>query len=292
MSTHLRTQSLAIVMLVVGACSGPTEGASPNIPEVPVPAETVGRLELTFDTRESFAGLSTQMRIRAWSASGTRVSSSLAVVTSWNPSVATVDGVQSVQVVQPNGQSIGEAVAFLGLRVAGSAVIRVRLGEFTDSTVVTVRPLPLASNALVVDSFTVVEYRATCASCNILGYAPLLKLREPTGVSLVHVVAVEFSIPGMTTGFCTAEGVQFTPGLSAQLNYIDPIYYMNELAFFTNAAPVPDGMARARVITRDAGGQYGLIEASAPIQRMVSSPTFPASSFQGVSWSCNSRWPG
>ena len=290
MSTHLRIPSLAILTTISVACSGPTEGAPVDTPKPPLP-EVLSRLELTFDSQESFAGLVRQLHVSAYSTRGIRMSSGQAVVTSWNPSVATVEGVQA-RSLPTGGQPITDAFALISARVAGSAVIRVKLGDIIDSTVVNVRPLPLATNALAVDSFTVVEYYG-CTSCGILSYAPALKLREPTGTSFVDVVAVEFNIPNMTTGFCTTSDdvVRFSNGLSAYINYVDRDDYANVWRFWVNGTPVPDGMASARVVVRDARGTYGLIEAKASIQRMVQNPTFPPAYFVGVPWSCNGRWP-
>jgi hypothetical protein len=251
----------------------------------------VGRLELSLDTREAFAGLMLRMHIGAYNTSGSRMSSNLAVVTSSNPSVAGIHGVQTGLVLYPNA-SFMESIAFIAMMSEGPAVIRVKLGQFTDSVVLNVRPRPLATNALVVDSFTVIEYYA-CTSCNRLTYAPLLKLREPTGTSSVDVIAVEFDVPTMSTGYCTTGGgIRFSGGLSAHVNYIDPEYYNNDMIFSSvSGGPVPDGPASAEVIVRDASGNYGLIEATGSIQRLVSHPTFPPATFVGVPWSCNSRWP-
>jgi hypothetical protein len=264
----------------------------PIVPTVPPTSEPAGRLEVRFDSREAFAELVLRMHISAYDIRGSRIDSDKAVVTSWNPSVATVEGVTPIQVHLPNGSRVAEAFVFISLRVAGNALITVKLGDVIDSTVLNVRPLPLATNVLAVDSFTVVEY-IPCTSCNLVAYAPLLKLRELTGTSGADVIAVQFSVPGMTTGFCIADrNLHFAPGYSAHVNYIDPYIWANDMIFaVVNGRPVPDGPASARVVVRDSGGNYGLIEASGPIQRMVSFPTFPPASFAGVYWSCNGRWP-
>ena len=296
MSPTLRTLGVAIITMIVTGCLGPADDAAPLappiIPPVPPNSEPVGRLEVTFDTREAFTDLVLRMHIGAYNIHGTRIDSDKAVVTSWNPSVATVEGVQPIEVRQPNGVRVTEAFAFISMRVAGNALITVKLGDVIDSTVLHVKPLPYVMNVLAVDSFTVVEYYA-CANCNILTYAPLLKLREPTGTSGADVIAVQFTVPGMTTGFCIADrNLHFAPGYSAHVNYIDPEYYNNDMIFaIANGRPLPDGPASARVVVRDTGGNYGLIEATAPIQRMVSFPAFPPASFAGVYWSCNGRWP-
>ena len=293
MSPRLRSHCFAIFALIAAGCSlDPSDGATPLDPVVPTVPPTVGRLDVRFDTRETFTELVLRMHISAYDIRGARIDADKVVVTSWNPSVATVEGVTPIELSLPNGTRVAEAFAFISLRVAGKALITVKLGDVIDSTVLNVRPLPLATNVLAVDSFTVVEY-IPCTSCNLVAYAPLLKLRELTGTSEADVIAVQFSVPGMTTGFCIADrNLHFTPGYSAHVNYIDPYIWANDMIFaVVNGRPVPDGPANARVVVRDAGGDYGLIEAAGSIQRMVSFPTFPAASFGGVYWSCNGRWP-
>ena len=294
MSPYLRSHSLAVISMIAASCTlAPTEDVPlqfpPNIPDTPAPSEPVGRLDLILDTREAFTDLTLRLQIAAYNTQGRRMNTNLAVVTSSNPGVATVGGSDLVLMQQPNGARTTEIVYSVAMASPGTAVLRVRLGDVTDSTILNVRALPPALNVLAVDSFTVLEYRP-CTTCNSLAYAPLLKLREPTGISFADVIAVEFSIPSMTTGLCTTGGLHFPSNLSAHINYIDPYPYANDMFFMSlNGVPVPDGLARARVVVRDGAGNYGLIEATAPIQRMVALPAFPATSFKGVPWSCNAR---
>lgn len=150
-------------------------------------------------------------------------------------------------------------------------------------------PAPRPTGALVVDSFTVIEYRALCVwDCPYLVYAPLLKLRESTNSGWATVEGVEFTIPGMSTGMCRGTAT-YSPGQSHHLNYIDPYLWSNDLILVRlDGTPVPDGPATARVLVRDMEGHYGMVEVSAPIQRMVKSPNLPAppSGWQS-GWTCN-----
>ena len=292
-------QCLAFVaVFAVGCGVAPVESPPPNrpnIPTVPSTPEAVGRLILNLDTREAFVGLKLRLHVAAMNAQGSPMNSFLAQVTSSNPQVAALDHSELVRMQYPNAEPKSEVFLFIAMTGEGNAVLRVRLGEVTDSVVLNVRPLPPALNVLVVDSFTVVEYREECAwACPYLIYAPLLKLREPTGNTFADVIAVEFSVPTQSTGYCTTGGLHFSSGLAAHVNYIDPYPWANDMIFASlSGTPLPDGPAKARVIVRDATGNYGLLEATAPIQRMVSKPPgFPTSLFGSVPWSCNNRTLG
>src|SRR5688572_11218728 len=139
MSPTLRTLGVALITMIATGCLGPAEEAAPLappiIPTVPPTSEPVGRLEVLFDTREAFTELVLRMHIAAYNIRGIRMNSNNAVVTSWNPSVATVEGVQPLTVLQPNGVAVSDAFAFISMRTAGSALITVRLGDVIDSTV-------------------------------------------------------------------------------------------------------------------------------------------------------------
>jgi len=283
-----------MVLVTAGCGVAPVESPPPNRPNIPVvpsPPEVAGRLILTLDTREAFVGLKLRLHVAAMNTQGSPMHSWSAQVTSSNPQVAAFDHSELVQMQYPNAASKSEVYLFISMTGEGKAVLRVRLGDVTDSVALNVRPLPPALNVLAVDSFTVVEYREQCAwACPYLIYAPLLKLREPTGRTYADVIAVEFSVPTMSTGYCTTGGLHFSGGLAAHVNYIDPYPWANDMIFASlNGTPVPDGPAKARVIVRDATGNYGLIEATAPIQRMVPKPGFPMSLFGSVPWSCNNR---
>ena len=290
MLTSVRTLGVAIVSLVTAACSlGPVETPQPIIPTVPNPPN-VGRVVLHFDSREAFRGLVARMRVEAFDVQGQRMNSNLAVLTSSNAQVAAPDGWEVTYVQQPNGSAVAEVSHLIAMLGTGAVTLRVRLGDVTDSVVVNVRPLPLVQNVLAVDSFAVIEFNG-CSGCGTLSYAPLLKLREATGASFADVIGVEFRVPSLTTGYCRTSGMHFSSNLSAHVNYIDPYPYANDMMLWSQS-PLPDGVATARVVVRDHTGNYGLIEATAVIQRMVSNPVFPPTPTFAVSWSCTGRTLG
>ena len=283
---------LAVITMIAAACSPGPVDLPPNVPPTVPPPAAVGRLVLAIDSREAFVHLKLRLHVAANDVDGKPTNSRLAVVTSSNPSVATVDHSELIPVQHPNALTTNEVSYFLSMVGEGVVVLRVTLGTVTDSVILNVRPLPpLALNILGVDSFRVLEYRVCPnGACPHVMYAHLLKLREQTGSSSADVIAVEYSVPTLSTGFCTAGSgvVHYSAGLSAYVSYVDPYPYANDMVI-SSATPVPDGLARARVIVRDANKTYGMIEATAPIQRMVLNPDLPPPSFPDPGWGCNGR---
>ena len=155
-----------------------------------------------------------------------------------------------------------------------------------EAGLVRVRPEFLQTAPLVVESFKIVEYRATCVwACPYLVYAPLIELREPTGRSTVEVVAVEFTLGDRTTGLCLGQAT-YTPGLVANLNGIYDYLWSNDLILVSlGGQPLPGDVAKAHVRVRSTDGVYHEIEASGPVERMVTNPILPAPVWGG--WSCN-----
>ena len=264
---------------------GPPQVPLAPVPEVPpqAPPQVVSRLTLSGGTNRVWVGLKVRLLLEAYTAQGRKMSSHQAVVTSSNASVAEVSGLDVINILDQQTRTTNYTLfPQISMLAPGTAVIRASLQGVTDSVVIQVQALPSPSSALVVDTFTVVEYLVP--GSGYLGYAPLLRLREPTDGSFADVIAIEFNIPTRTTGWCTGE-IRFANGLSAHVNGIDPYPWANDLVFFQlNGIPLPDGPATARVIVRDATGTWGMIEATARIERSVTNPDFPLEPIGA--WNC------
>ncbi|HMN10171.1 MAG TPA: hypothetical protein PKC83_15415 [Gemmatimonadaceae bacterium] len=250
----------------------------------------VSRVIVQVDTTAAFVGMRRTVVVFAFDAKGAPMNSGDAMVTISDPGAAAVAS-RSVfpVVVGATGRRFTELQLSLQLIGEGEVSIEASVGAASGQAVLHIRPQPPITTALVIDSFTVVEYHATCAwDCPYLYYAPLLKLREPTGSAWATVEGVEITIPGKTTGMCRGS-VPYRPGQSLYVSYVDPYPWSNDLFFVSlDGKPVPDGLATARVIVRDVRGAYGTIEASAPIQRMVKDPVFPAPSEAApFGWECH-----
>lgn len=288
----------ALVALGCDASDGTTAPRTVNSPPPAPPAppvappptgDVVAMVRVQVDTVAAFMGMQRTVVVLAFDAKGAPMNSGDAIVTISDPDAAAEVGRMVVPVVVgATERRFTELQLSLQLIGEGEVSIEASVGAASGQAVLHIRTQPPITAALVVDTFTVVEYHATCAwDCPYLYYAPLLKLREPTGSAWATVEGVEITIPGKTTGMCRGS-VPYRPGQSLYVSYVDPYPWSNDLFFVSlDGKPVPDGLATARVIVRDVRGAYGTIEASAPIQRMVKDPVFPAPSEAApFGWEC------
>jgi hypothetical protein len=280
---------IALLSMVVCACasSEPTSSIAPAPMYSPPTIEaSLARLLLFGDASVPIVGRGLHLQLDARDGRGELLDATGAEISSTNDAVATVTKVTTIPIVSVAGKKANSLGLSVLLSTPGTTTLRATLAGHTASIVLTVEPVPPDSRALVVDSFAVVEYRACATDCPYLVYAPLLKLREPTGGAYVDVIAVEFNVPTMTTGLCTGHAA-FAPGASEHVNHIHPYLYSNTMIFIRpDGVPLPSGAATARVIIRDAQGNLGLVEASGPILRSVVNPALPTATSDYDEWSC------
>ena len=141
-----------------------------------------------------------------------------------------------------------------------------------------------AAPSLVVESFTVVEFRPTCVGgCDYLIYAPLLELRETSGRP-AWLTSITFKLGSKTTGDCKGSS-PFMPGASA---YVDGFYdylWSNDLIMVSlDGRPVADSVATVHATIRSADGTEAVLEATGTVQRMVPNPVLPPPRTNG--WEC------
>ena len=243
-------------------------------------------LTLSIDTTASFAGKVIRLTVGAFDQqTGARVSSGNAAVRFLEDSMAEIVDRKVVPIRDlRTGRMWDELVVAIQLHRPGLLTLRATMGDAVATLRLTIRPDLVASSALVVESFTVVEYSPACVwACPYLAYAPLLRLREPTGSRSVEVVAVEFRIGYLTTGLCRGS-LTYGPGVSEDLNGIYDYLWSNDLIFVSLDGIQLEGEVKALVMVREADGTYGQIEATGEIQRKVSSPDFPPPREFG--WTC------
>ena len=279
-----------LFVVVAAGCDStiatPTPIVRPSGPSAAPPPTPATRVELGGDTSGAFVGRRLHLEIEAKDQSGNPVSSDIAQISVSNESVASVTDLHGIPV--RTGNSIVTDMQFtLALTGAGETTLEIQVGDGTLSMTFDVAPSPPLSHALVVDSFSVAEFRVTCAwNCPYLEYAPLLYLREPTGNTTVEAVAIEVTIPTMTTGLCSG-AVYFGPGTSRLASYTYSYTWSNDVFFVSlDGTPVPDGPATARVIVRDAAGTFSRIEATGPIIRSAPGPTVPTPVNPIEEWLC------
>src|SRR5689334_12006282 len=196
------------------------------------------------------------------------------------------DGIIDVALRAMTGCAPIAAVALLLVACGSPAAPGVSQAPMTDTTRSSGPPSASNGTLLAVDTFTVIEYRPVCVwACPYLIYAPLIKLREPTGKASVEVVSVEYTLGSKTTGVCRGS-VLYGPGSSSYLDGIYEYPWENDLIFVSlDGTPLPGDVATAHLVVRSADGTYVKLEATAPVQRMVSNPSFPSP--RSNSWVCN-----
>jgi hypothetical protein len=237
----------------------------------------VSSIHMTGDTVALLAGQLRHFVIEGYDARGTRVSTDRAGITSSDPTIATVSETSVIPSRDGvTGWTWQDLSPVIRLVAPGTVTVRVTLDGRSDSITVLVHPRPPDLGVLVVDEFKVVEYHVRCAwACPYLAYAPLLRLREPTGHNTATVVSMEFVLGALTTGVCSGSFV-YTPGLSADLNLIDDYLWNNDMIFVSiSGQPLPGDVAYAYVVVRDADGSYSRIEATGPVLRGVTNPVLP-----------------
>lgn len=277
---------LAAVVAASGSCARPTEPAvgPDGIPEF----AKVAAFRILTDPASVFPGMRMTLSVAASNVVGNPLNTDEAAISVSDTSVAKIESAHIALVdIDGSGRLIRQVVPVLRLYTPGTTYFKVTLRERSDSVLIRVLPTRLLSTALVVDSFAVVEYRVTCSfACPYIAYAPLLRLREPTGTVAAEVVGVEFRVGGLSTGFCRGSA-HYEPGQSAHLNSIDPFLWNNDLIFVqVSGIPLPGDSATATVLVRSATGEYGFIDVSGPILRLPATYALPTSGAPNIGWSC------
>jgi hypothetical protein len=223
-----------------------------------------------------FVGASRSFWIEAFDTRGLPVDADGVRVTSDNDAVARVSHVQVVSGRDASGRIYRWAWATVLETGVGTTTITATAGGLSASESLQVRPVPSARVELVVDSFTIAEYAPGCArACPYVSYAPLLWLSEPAGTSGEALEAVHVSLGTLSTGWCRSSGTPLAPGQEIRINErIDPYLYNNDLILVNPAGPVADPTGTARLLVRNAAGEFGIVEVSTQVRRNSSEITF------------------
>ncbi len=280
--------SLLVLAVALNACGAADDSLGPRDANPQSPPPVAGtRLVLSLNPNAVYVGMKNRLTIDAFDGRGDRKDTDAAIVTSSDPSVVAIveTPVFTLSDWGVNGRVTRQRWPDLQLLSPGTTTLRVTLGDVSDSIALHVAAV-FPSTALAVDSFTVIEYRVKCAwACPYLAYAPLLKLREPTGKDSVEVIGVEVTVP--TKAVTCAGSLWYAPSESAHVNRIDPYLWANDLIFVSlDGTPLPNGPAYARVLVRETSGKVGYIEATGSIERMVPDPLFPRIESSSQNWIC------
>ena len=287
-SLALRVACTALFGIVLGCDASSTPPELHKSPSTPAPTPVTPRaagIRVTAYTSDVYVGSTRQLTVVAWDADGNPINTDRVELKLSDTRVAVVLESNTVTRRNANGSTTIELAPKLRLVAPGTVIARVAMDGMSDSVSIRVSDVTTGQFPLVVDSFRVVEYGVRCSwACPYVAYAPLLRLREPTGSRSVEVVGVEFTMGDKDTGFCEGSA-NYGPGMTAELNGIDDYLWSNDLIFVSlDGSPIPADSASGRVIVKIAEGAYNEIDAKGPVQRNAVNPVLPPPRLNG--WSC------
>jgi hypothetical protein len=247
----------------VAAPPTPTPSSPPSLPPTsPRPAAVISLAAPLPVLPLDFVGVSRAYWVTALDAVGEPANVHGVLVSSSNEAIARVS---RVDILYDMDSQSGRVYSWAWATVLGTGVgtteITATLGSLTASKSLEVAAVPTAKLELEVDSFTVVEYRPEV-------YAPFLWLTEPEGTSGEALEAIEVSLGPLSTGWCRSSGTPLASGQTVRINErIDRYVYNNDFILVSLSGPVADTTATARILVRNVAGEFGVLEASAPIRR-------------------------
>lgn len=277
---------IAAIIWLTASCQFQGSDVPPTAPIPPSTAPPVAAptaaLKLVMDSARLFVDAETRVYVEAFDDKGNRVQSARTVLATSDSSIILVSPSELTIVTDSNRREIPTLTGRLTMLREGSAVLRATLDGFQDSLLINVGPMPTAFG-LVVASFEIIEFRGDCFfPCSFLSYAPLLKLREPTGTAPVTLTGFQIEVGYLSTGWCSLAypGLPFEPGVAAHLNRVYPDGVGDLVFSQVDNVPVPDWPVRATLMVRDAAGSTDTVVAMGRIVRNVTRPEFPTASFQ------------
>jgi hypothetical protein len=282
---------LVLVLLALGCDSAVQPDASDQpVQKAPSPTDTATaglakHIALTGDTSLAYIDRELSFTVTATDEHGHVVDSDLAEISASELSIAQLQRrLPFSGLSYPGGPTVRGVQADFGLVAVGTTTIRARLGDLTDSITLVVHPFPPPTQALVVDSFYVVESSDCPPGGCSYEYWPVMRLHEPTGANQANLVAVYFSVPTLNTRLCRGS-LLFGPGSFQYVDSKRENYYGSDL-LMGSGRPAPDGAAVARLIVSDVQGHLGSIEVTGPILRGADAPSIPTVDSNILSWLC------
>lgn len=285
---------LLVAILFMTACSATNETPLTPAPidSGPPPAPVnpgTPLLRAWIDAGGPFVGMSQRVWLVAYASDGGALNTSTAVLSLGPTTSAQVvlDQPALFDAIDPTtGDRTARRPPLLRFGSTGTVTLHAALGALRDSFTVTVAERPALSNALVVDSFEIVEYRVSCGSgCAHFYYVPVLIVREPTETQLVSVIGVEFTMPSFSTGLCAgkAEVLPNSRMVVAGDRYGDEMYGL--LTMRTTADSVPPGPASVEMVVATGGGIFSTVRATGPVRR-VEVPSYNGAVLGRDTWAC------
>ncbi len=286
--------ALFLVGIAAGACAdpaGPVQASPPDqvADSVSVPAtDGVGpatevRLNVASDFHPmAFVGNELAAYLQVVDGEGRTISPEDAVVTLSDPALA---GLQASPLpIIVNG--VTHEYTFLRLTFLGAGELRLvaRLGDLVDTLSISVQPRPPVTDALRIESLSLVEYLVSCAfECGYVAYAPVLKLDVPADAAPPTLIRARVSLGGKRTTCGLAQSL--APGGTYEIGRVHPYLYDNGLLFVSfDGERLTGDSATIELFVRLADGSLGTVEATGPVLRHESSPAMPGES--AAYWEC------
>lgn len=284
--------SVLVSPLILVSC-GERQATTPDThtppTSIPTPIQPFApaRLQFTGNTGEGVVGQVRAILVQAYASDGVPMDADGVVVTTSDASIVSVLSRDTVSLRDGIGRRWRGLQLSLQDRAPGSAQIALRTAGASAYIDLQVLPVPNRHAVLAVERLQVFGYPVRCAwACPYLAYAPLVHLRTPAGGSGGMVEAMEFSIPTLSTGWCSGN-MRFRPGMTERVNGFDPYPWANEfLLVKVDGVQVPAGLARLRVLVRDSAGALGLIDTTTTIEYLPAQPELPPLTQPGQWWSC------
>jgi hypothetical protein len=211
-------------------------------------------------------------------------------ITTSDSTVVVVDSLTRVTLEDLNGKLSYDGVAAVARFLKpGTAEVRVTISGIPNSIPVFVRPAPLESTAITVDSFTVFSMPACAEGCGTI-FEPILRVSVPSDGPTVEVLAIELGLTTTGTGLCVGSR-SIAPGRSDDLIY----YTGGDYGYMDSPFPMwkaPDDSvieeaATARLLVRESSSDIRELRVTGHIRRVTNWPEIPVTSdYSLMDWSC------
>jgi len=211
-------------------------------------------------------------------------------ITTSDSTVVVVDSLTRVTREDLNGKlSYDGVTAVARFLKPGAAEVRVTIAGSPYPIPVFVRPAPLESTAITVDSFTVFSIPGCADGCYTI-LEPILRVSVPSDGPTVEVLAIELGLTTTGTGLCLGSR-NLAPGRSDDLiYYTGGDYGYLDSPFTMWIAPDDLAMeeaATARLLVRESSSDIRELRVTGHIRRVTDWPEIPVTSdYSLMEWSC------
>lgn len=245
-------------------------------PVEPPPPVEIRALKIIGPGRELFTGMTSTFVVQGRDVEGNAADLRRVSISLSDTSLATIvsSRTDSGGLAQ-NGRPSQSIVTVIKLKRAGTVRIIASTASIVEQSELKIEPIPLPTEALVVDSFYVAELQPCTPECLQHYYVPVIKLRETTMTDTATVVAFHIQVGNEASGLCGQLSV-FGPGSSDYLFYFHPYVHNNDVVFGPPAQTSQySSPATVHLIVKEEKGGYGLVTASGRLKPTSSHPFIP-----------------